>query len=226
MGNSHRGGAGRPCGRREKTGAATSPPRGRRREAPMASPRGPPRHREASTATTPMTQSRRSKRVPSLSFVAEWDNQTSPGLPRQRVHNKLPTYFRYRTHRPAARRHLRPGRQRNTFRHRRRGRPKRSQRAMATPPHGPPLFVALHLRPHLGPHRRQRTSNTRHTFVVPRDVLQYVRRVQNMFRNDPSRSFFVNQGNDLDLAPPDHGIINDLFSWERRAPLFVEHHPP
>ena len=27
VGDSHRGGAGRPCGRREKTGAATPPPR-------------------------------------------------------------------------------------------------------------------------------------------------------------------------------------------------------
>ena len=35
-----------------------------------------------------MTQSRRSKSVPSLSFVAELDKQTSLGLPRQRVHNK------------------------------------------------------------------------------------------------------------------------------------------
>ena len=106
MGDSHRGGAGRPCGRREKTGAATSPPaveeaiylsvfqlvrtrRGPRTEPIVRVCRSTRQTFGFSRQTRAfMTQSRRSKRVPSLSFVAELDNQTSPGLPRQRVHNK------------------------------------------------------------------------------------------------------------------------------------------
>ena len=35
--------------------------------------------------------------MPSLSFVAELDNQTSPGLPRQRVHNKASQDNEYTT---------------------------------------------------------------------------------------------------------------------------------
>ena len=33
-----------------------------------------------------------------------------------------------------------------------------------------------------------------------------------MLRNDPSRSFFIDQGNDLDLAPPYHRVVDHFFS--------------